>query len=343
MKTTPQKSQTGNGKAYSYIRFSTPEQSKGDSLRRQTAATTEYCKRNGLILDTSLSLQDLGVSAFRSSNLRDGALGGFIRAVDDGKILPGSTLIVESLDRLSRAEVVDALELFLSLIRKGVRLVTLTPQEMFERSNIDTTKLIIALTIMSRAHEESATKSERVGKAWAEKRKRAGTEILTARGPAWLKLNLETQRFEIIADKAETVRRIFRLCADGHGSAVIATRFNEERVPPIGRQPRWHCSYVKKILSNRSVLGEYQPHTGRAGARKTVGEPIPNYYPAIIDEAEFYEARQATAGRKNRAGRRGRTISNHSRFNTAFSICMGGRSPDASGAILGGSGDVGRR
>ena len=40
MNTTP--------KAYSYIRFSTPEQEKGDSLRRQEKRAEEYCLKNNV-------------------------------------------------------------------------------------------------------------------------------------------------------------------------------------------------------------------------------------------------------------------------------------------------------
>jgi DNA invertase Pin-like site-specific DNA recombinase len=38
--------------AYSYIRFSTPEQAMGDSERRQLALAEAYCARNGLKLST---------------------------------------------------------------------------------------------------------------------------------------------------------------------------------------------------------------------------------------------------------------------------------------------------
>jgi hypothetical protein len=41
--------------AFSYVRFSTPEQAKGDSLRRQGEAAARWCQRNGVRLDTSLS------------------------------------------------------------------------------------------------------------------------------------------------------------------------------------------------------------------------------------------------------------------------------------------------
>jgi len=50
-------------KAYSCVRFSTPAQAEGDSKRRQTSMTADYCARQGLTLDTELNLMDLGVSA----------------------------------------------------------------------------------------------------------------------------------------------------------------------------------------------------------------------------------------------------------------------------------------
>jgi DNA invertase Pin-like site-specific DNA recombinase len=33
-------------KAYSYIRYSSPQQAKGDSFRRQFSATQAYCDKN---------------------------------------------------------------------------------------------------------------------------------------------------------------------------------------------------------------------------------------------------------------------------------------------------------
>src|SRR5262249_22572514 len=40
------------------------------------------------------------------------------------------------------------------------------------------------------------------------------------------------------------------------------------------------------------------------------GEPIPNYYPAVVSEAEFYAARAASAGRKTKQGRIGKNVAN---------------------------------
>jgi DNA invertase Pin-like site-specific DNA recombinase len=61
-------------KAYSYLRFSTPEQMKGDSFRRQSTKAQEYASTHGLDLDDTLTFQDLGVSAFRGKNAEAGQL-----------------------------------------------------------------------------------------------------------------------------------------------------------------------------------------------------------------------------------------------------------------------------
>jgi hypothetical protein len=42
--------------AYSYIRFSTPDQIKGDSLRRQTEASSHYAAEHNLTLDETLNV-----------------------------------------------------------------------------------------------------------------------------------------------------------------------------------------------------------------------------------------------------------------------------------------------
>src|SRR5581483_5571399 len=99
---TPKATPAGPARAYSYLRFSRPEQAQGDSLRRQTSMAAEYAARHGLNLDSELNLRDLGVSAFRGANATVGALGGFLKAITDGLVPPGSLLLVEALDRVSR-------------------------------------------------------------------------------------------------------------------------------------------------------------------------------------------------------------------------------------------------
>src|SRR5580765_2642409 len=110
--------------AYSYIRFSTPEQAKGDSLERQLGRSREWASRHRVRLDESLI--DRGVSAFKSRNAAMGHLKGFLDLIREGRIARGSYLLIESLDRLSRDEIWPALSLIGEILTAVVTIVTLS-------------------------------------------------------------------------------------------------------------------------------------------------------------------------------------------------------------------------
>jgi DNA invertase Pin-like site-specific DNA recombinase len=207
--------------AYSYVRFSSPEQAKGDSLRRQVAASQQYADQHGLTLDTR-TYQDLGISAFRGDNSVSGKLGAFISAIDSGQIERGSYLLVESIDRLSRDQILKSLNLFTSILSKGINIVTLRDNKVYTEDSLNNLPdLIYSLMLMSMAHEESAQKGTRVAAAWADKRHKAETEghKLTHKCPAWLVLNGD--EFSIVPEQAELVRRIFQMSIDGHGILLL--------------------------------------------------------------------------------------------------------------------------
>ncbi|TBT02493.1 recombinase family protein [Vibrio parahaemolyticus] len=182
--------------AYSYIRFSSSQQSQGDSLRRQTQLAEKYCIENNLTLSDT-TFRDLGVSAFHSTNSQeDSGLGQFLSALNQGRISEGSYLLVESLDRLSRAKVQTALRQMLNIIELGVKIVTLMDNRIYDQES-DTTDLIISLTIMERAHNESKTKSERIKAAWVHKRQNPTTTNRHSSTPFWLSLNADKKNVQI--------------------------------------------------------------------------------------------------------------------------------------------------
>src|SRR5689334_8961723 len=123
--------------AFSYIRFSSIEQRKGDSLDRQLERSLAWCQRNNCTLDDSLRFRDLGVSAFKSKNMEEGRLGAFLQEVREGRVPRGSVLIVENLDRLSRDHVRAALNLFLSILEAGITIVTTSPEQVFDPDRKD--------------------------------------------------------------------------------------------------------------------------------------------------------------------------------------------------------------
>lgn len=287
MATATKRLNTTHALVISYLRFSLAVQSKGDSTRRQTDLAKTWCEKNGKKLTDRLD--DKGISAFRGRNSSEGALSSFLELVKAGTVPEGSTLLVEELDRLSRQEPEESLHLFLSIIRSGITLVTLNTGDVFRKGEIDMGKLMIAVVKFATAHDESAKKSFRLASAWKHKRAMIGSTALTRIVPNWL----EIEHGKIIADpeKAATVKQIFGWAMQGHGIGAIC-RLANASLKSVGRKPHFVRSYIAKILHSRAVVGEFQPHTVKyvdgKKTRQPEGEPIKDYYPAIIDEQTFY-------------------------------------------------------
>jgi hypothetical protein len=69
---------------YSYIRFSASEQSRGDSICRQTELSAYYRGETSLTLDDSLPLVDASVSAVKGANRTAATEGSHSTATDPG-------------------------------------------------------------------------------------------------------------------------------------------------------------------------------------------------------------------------------------------------------------------
>jgi len=296
-------------KAYSYIRFSTPEQIKGDSLRRQLEGSRQWADENDYELDTSL--RDLGVSAYSGANRTEGSLKKFIDLIEQGHIDEGSVLILESLDRLSREELTKSLNLFISILSAGIKIVTLADRQEYTAASINNIgNLVISLVSMARAHEESAMKSKRVRASLEARVANAHNKKVSGRCPNWLKYNKANDEFEMIEERCELIREMFRKTIAGVGMNRISQELNENKVPVWGTAQGWENSYIRVILKSRMLLGEYQAHTHQSGKKVPVGEPVKDYYPTVISEEDFYAAQTGIAQRKVKRGRRGKQFSN---------------------------------
>jgi len=278
-------------KAYSYLRFSTPEQSKGDSMRRQSELAVKYADENGLELDTELKFNDPGVSAFRGANADTGRLGDFLRAVDGGVVAKGSYLLVESLDRISRSTARKALRILEDIIDRGITVVTLTDRRVYDAHslNTDPTSLIMSILVFMRAHEESAIKSVRLKEVYNHKRQKArkDNELFTRRLPAWVRYNETTKAIELIPERAKVVSEIFELSEAGYGKDAIARQLNARGEPTFGRSTYWHRGYIHKILSNPACVGEFIPKVRTVVDGKLVKKPeeaIEGYFPKVTNE-----------------------------------------------------------
>jgi len=278
-------------KVYSYVRFSTPEQAKGHSLERQMTYASEYAKEHNLILDESLTMRDEGLSAYHQRHIQKGALGTFCKAIDDGLVAPGSVLIVENLDRLNRGKVRLAMPFLLNIVNSGITVITASDGREYSQATLDENnyQLFESLSIMSRAHEESETKSKRVKasivgqiKHWLEHGH--GKIIRNGADPYWCKPKEDKSGFDLQPERVEIIKCIIRLYMSGWGYNKIVGYLNNHYAPFKGK--RWYVQYITTFIKNRTLLGE------RSFSVNNETFVIKNYYPAILSDMEFNELQQ---------------------------------------------------
>jgi DNA invertase Pin-like site-specific DNA recombinase len=276
-------------KAYSYARFSSGLQRKGTSIDRQQTMARDWCKANDIELADLY--YDEAVSGFDGSNLQ-GKLGEFISRVESKEIAPGSYLILENLDRLTRMDLWDATALLGRLVRQlGIIVVTLTPEEQRYDQTKSSNDLMRAMFQMEMAHESSKQKSRWGKREWAKRFKaaRESGKDIGKRVSNWLTLEAKGGPY-LLNEHIFAVGRIFELCIEGYGSTAISQTINAEGYRTFNRGARWGTSAVLTVLTNRATIGELSPKDG--------GDPIPNYFPAVIDEDTFNAAQASVNARK---------------------------------------------
>ncbi|WP_271298927.1 recombinase family protein [Sphingomonas sp. CV7422] len=296
-----------------YIRWSSAIQARGSSLARQKELCTGHAQgKKWPIKDV---IVDDGVSAYTGVNVTTGKLGRFLEDAEAGEWPDGIILLTERLDRISRQGFDETYSWIKRATSAGVSLATVDGDEFFERLRRPDMLQVMKILVKSElAQDESRNKSNKIATAWKVKRERlaAGEKLVaTSRAPAWVRLEGTPPAFVLISERAAIVRRVFEETVAGHGKHTIARRLNQEGVATFGRASGWHASYIQKILSSPTVLGEMQPgRKPRGTAREAVGEPIPGYYPAVVDADLHARTMRAMAGRSRRVAGRGRRLVN---------------------------------
>jgi DNA invertase Pin-like site-specific DNA recombinase len=286
-------------KAYSYLRFSTPEQAAGTSFERQISLAKKYADEHGLDLVDRQSFYDLGISSFRGQNLKTGALGTLFDLAQDGTIKSGSYLLVESFDRISRENAYDSLFVLKELCELGITIVTIFDNQIYnsERFRKDASALFIAIGILQRSHDESKSKSNRGLETWEIKRKKAvdNKTPLTSILPNWLRLDKEKKEIVTIPERVKIIQNIFDDYEKGIGYSTIAknlTQSNEKSWK--NGNDEWQRTYISKILKNPAVIGTHTAYSMQHEKGKTSRLPretIDDFFPAIISKKQFYNVR----------------------------------------------------
>ena len=250
-------------------------------------------------LDATLTLKDEGLSAYHQRHVTQGALGVFLRAIEDGRIASGSVLVVEGLDRLSRAEPIQAQAQLAQIINAGITVVTASDGREYNRASLKAQPmdLVYSLLVMIRAHEESDTKSKRV-KA-AIRRQCEGWMAGSFRGlirngkdPQWLRWS--EQGWELIPERVSAVRRALELYQQGLGAGRAAKVMHEEGY----ELSSWGVSgqQVYRLIKLPALRG--------AKRLAVDGEAymLEEYYPRILSDTEWAELQHLAGQRHRRRG-----------------------------------------
>jgi DNA invertase Pin-like site-specific DNA recombinase/predicted RNA-binding Zn-ribbon protein involved in translation (DUF1610 family) len=259
------------------------------------------------------TLRDDGISGYTGKNLTHGALGKFLAAIKVGLVSPGSTLLVENLDRLSRDEIFTAMGVFNDIILSGVRIISMMDRQEYTAETIRANPYQLMYTIGAfvRGHEESQTKSKRIRAAFANRRKNLDTVRWKTKLPPWLKFNSDKTGFIVDDNKAQIIRRIFTEYSSGVSVTYIARKLTNEKIGrPSDGVCEWATSNIQYYLKSRTVIGEFQPSERKGKGRIASGEPHKDYYPAIVDPALFARVNRMMSQKMKVKGRSSPEITN---------------------------------
>lgn len=285
-----------SGRVYSYLRFSDPRQSTGGSADRQMLYAQTWAAGRGLVLDESLSLRDEGLSAYHQQHIKQGALGVFLLAVSEGRIPEGSVLIVEGLDRLSRAEPIQAQAQLAQIINAGITVVTASDGREYNRAGLKAQPmdLVYSLLVMIRAHEESDTKSKRVKASirrlcvgWV-----AGTYrglVRNGKDPQWVEWT--GSEWLLVPERVAAVRMALDLYQQGLGAGRAAKLMHEQGYEltdwGIAGQQIYRLIKLPALCGAKRIAVDGEEYL------------LEGYYPPLLTAAE-YDDLQLLAGQRHR-------------------------------------------
>lgn len=257
--------------AVSYSRFGSSGQAKGSSLERQREMFREWLAKNkDSYYESSLSAQDRGLSAYKKDNLKAG-LGEILAAIDEGSLVPGDSLVVEAIDRLSRAAALDALQIITQILNAGIVLITLEDHQTYTKESASSPQLYILVGKIHAANDYSEKPSKRVAAAWQRKRVEAqegkSPGVIHAY-PMWV-----DRKTKKLNEHEPMIREIVSLDLSGNGLReicfLLSKKYNYSLTDRnIGR---WLDNYNAMLVQWNGV----------------------NAFEALLTQEEFFEVRDA--------------------------------------------------
>ena len=235
--------------AYSYIRWSSEQQSKGNSNSRQTKTAEEMCTELGLTLvDT---IRDEGVSADKGDSLQANfaTLGRIVK--------PGDYVLVEDWDRITRSGREDMFDAIRGLTRKKINVVicdSTSDNELLviNDKNIGTGRIWNAIGEgAGQANGENIRRKKKLQSAWDDLKANVaqGKVCRLHNLPCWLKnspKDIGNLHYIIDEEKKKIVNDIFKWIARGHSSRDVVRLLLTKGVPNIYHNGKIDCKWGKE-------------------------------------------------------------------------------------------------
>lgn len=307
---------------YSYRRFSSPLQEKGTSLVRQSKLIKEVAEKFNLEVNDSLVMTDRGLSAFHAEHKSRGELGLFLSAIKEGLVKPGSVLIVESLDRLSREDAMTASSDLNNLINHGITIHTAMDGRTYSSETManDPMNILWATIVMIKANEESMKKFERsVGfiQEQVSNFYENGLGDVAGAIPFWIKRkareNVKIKTGFEFNENEETIRLIVDMYLNqGRGLRPISRYLYEKRIKSPKGHDVWGVSTLSSVLENEALCGRkvFKLKVKKKYIDEYDNFELKDYYPAIMSEDDFdkmqaIKKRKAGGGKGDKSNRGG--------------------------------------
>lgn len=301
---------------YLYSRVSTDKQAAGNKtgVQRQTEGALVDATKLKYSNMPVIYMSDNGMSASKGENIEHGCLGRFIELSRSGHIAPGSVLAMENIDRFSRLALTRASEFLTCILAANIVVYTWIDGAVYQKDNL--ASAILSLVKLESSNDYTNKLSARVTGAARVALKRHQNGECDADGyPAAIN-GFGKNKFWVDTTTGfvrphpyyfSIVKEMIMMIREGRGHIAIKKHLDESYTPPTiaqnSNKEGWGINLIKKIISDRAVLGEKIIHIdGREHL-------LVNYYPAVCTEAEFAQAKrvrsekkQFTSKMKNAAG-----------------------------------------
>jgi DNA invertase Pin-like site-specific DNA recombinase len=231
-----------------YYRMSSDRQE--DSIPRQKSQVEPYCTRQGYTIVATHADEGIAGDEFDRRP-------GFQRLLKDAQAGKFDVIVADELSRLSRQQVIDFIAKVVHPLKEaGVAVDTVAegPQGW------DDVVQIITLAIrQDKSSAESAKMARRVMTSHLLLANKGG---YTGGPPPYGYLlvpdDVLGKRLVPDPEKAEYVRLIFSMAAEGNSLGAIMRELRRRGVPTPSGRPHWSRNGLLRILHNRKYIGDYK-------------------------------------------------------------------------------------